>query len=125
MEGYCSGGRILKTQIGIINMEQGYFSRIDIGGLDDEFLRQELERINNLNKTKTMSVRAKFKVTRKDIQEHGETITLKPVVGGSPENEKFFKYTPSGEMLIGTINPDAASQFEVGKEYYIDFTKAN
>lgn len=106
-------------------MEQGYFSRIDIGGLGDEFLRQELERINNKNKTKTMSVRAKFKVVEKAITETGEVIKMQPVVGGNPENDSFFKWTPYGEIRMGTINPDAASQFEVGKEYYIDFTKAN
>lgn len=102
-------------------MTQGFFSQKNIGGLDDEFLRQELEKVNNKNKH--MSVRAKFKVTEKAITEAGDRITLQPVVGGSPENESFFKWTPYGKIEMGTINPEAAKQFEVGKEYYIDFTK--
>lgn len=70
-----------------------------------------------------MSVRAKFKVTEKVITEQGDKITLQPVIGGSHENEQFFKWTPYGKIEMGTINPEASKQFEVGKEYYIDFTK--
>ncbi len=92
-----------------------------------------------------MSVRAKFKVdsystylsTRKvgrnekgvDVYEPVEmrTIVLSPVYGnGDPnhENTKFWQYSPSGKIELGTINPDAWKQFELGKEYYIDFTAA-
>lgn len=71
-----------------------------------------------------MSVRAKFKVIEKAITENGEKIKLTPVISGSPENESFFKWTPFGQIEIGTVNPEAAKQFEVGKQYYIDFTKA-
>ena len=70
-----------------------------------------------------MTVRAKFKVTEKAITEAGERIKLQPVTGGSPENESFFKWTPYGEISMGTVNSEAAKQFEVGKEYYIDFTR--
>ncbi len=39
------------------------------------------------------------------------------------ENKKFFRYTPSGQISIGTLNPAAWQQFELGKEYYVDFIK--
>ncbi len=40
-------------------------------------------------------VRAKFKCVSKLITEHGATVKLDSVTSGSPENELFFKYTPS------------------------------
>lgn len=71
-----------------------------------------------------MQVRAKFKVTDKNQNVGGFEIKMSPVTSGSPENEKFFKYTPGGTVHIMTINADAAKQFEVGQEYYVDFTHA-
>lgn len=68
------------------------------------------------------TVRAKFKCAEITQTEHGERIKLYPVTGDSPENKEFFKWTPSGNIEIGTVNPEAAKQFEVGKEFYIDFT---
>ncbi len=76
-----------------------------------------------------MTVRAKFKVdsvTRRkehDGQE-SQTIRLMPVISGSEENKRFYKYTPSGNIELCTVNPEAGNQFELGKEYYIDFTPA-
>lgn len=74
-------------------------------------------------------VRAKFLCIEK-----GETgwqpcqkqakVVLQPVTGGSDENKQFWQYTPSGKIELLTVNADAAKQFEVGKEYYIDFTQA-
>jgi hypothetical protein len=76
-------------------------------------------------KESIMSVRAKFKVeavTRRS----GEVfnVELWPVTSGSEENAQFYKWTPSGKIELQTINADAAAQFEVGGEYYIDFTRA-
>lgn len=70
-----------------------------------------------------MAVRAKFKCMNKYENPHseGQIIILEPVISGSPENESFYKYTPWGEIKLGTINEKAAEQFEVGKEYYVDF----
>jgi len=69
-------------------------------------------------------VRCKFKCTSKTEKEAGFAITLEPVTHGSPENESFFKWTPWGKMEVGTINAEAAAQFDVGKEYYIDISPA-
>lgn len=56
--------------------------------------------------------------------EVGAVIHLYPVMSGSKENEKFYRYSPSGKMELGTLNPKAAKFFEIGKEYYIDFSEA-
>jgi hypothetical protein len=75
-----------------------------------------------------VSVRAKFKVTQTAQTWSGtvpsHVIRLSPVTSGSPENEKFYRYTPCGSIELSTVNDDAAKQFELGKEYYVDFTLA-
>lgn len=70
------------------------------------------------------NVRAKFRVEEKTENSSGNTIRLVPVIGGSPENERFYKYTPAGAISLSTINNEAARAFEVGKEYYVDFSPA-
>lgn len=91
-------------------------------------------------------IRAKFRVSRIEISEGsrrtGEktdrgsdvyepcelrTIILVPVsyTGNSDdENSRFWSASPSGEIRLGTINQTAWEQFELGGEYYVDFTKA-
>jgi hypothetical protein len=75
-----------------------------------------------------VSVKAKFKVDSVLGVFHpsgiSHTITLTPVISGSPENSNFFKYTPSGSITLSTINPTAAEIFKSGGEFYVDFTKA-
>lgn len=43
------------------------------------------------------------------------------VTSGSEENKEFFASTPSGNIEIAGIRDDL---FEVGQEYYLDFTPA-
>lgn len=76
-------------------------------------------------------VRAKFKVESVECTLHGneklQTIKLSPVYkNGDPnsENSKFWRWSPSGSIQLGCLNPEASKQFELGKEYYIDFTPA-
>lgn len=91
-----------------------------------------------------MTTRAKFKVasiTRREgsapkVGEDGKTtyvpaeirdVELTPVYGnGDPnhENTKFWQASPSGSIKIGCANLEAAQAFELGKEYYVDFTPA-
>lgn len=40
---------------------------------------------------------------------------------GTPENERFHKYTPSGSIEIAVDNPNVI--LELGKFYYVDFTE--
>jgi hypothetical protein len=69
-------------------------------------------------------VRAKFKVDSKTETVNGKTVKLQVVAHDSPENKSYFKWTPNGTIEMGILNPEASEQFEVGKEYYVDFIKA-
>lgn len=95
-----------------------------------------------------MSVRAKFVVNRVErssysrakqnpdgsfVTENGRnvyervemrTVVMTPVYSDQPgtENKKFWDASPSGELKLGTINPEAWKHFELDKEYYLDFT---
>ena len=73
-----------------------------------------------------MSVRGKFKLTEVTELEWNRTarkLHLHAVCNdGTEENEKFHRATPGGSISITVDNPAALSQFEIGKEYYVDFT---
>lgn len=77
-----------------------------------------------------MSVRAKFKVVSITATEGYsgkgpmKSVKLHPVTYGSDENEKFYAATPCGQIEIGILSEDAAKQFEVGKQYFVDFSAA-
>jgi len=84
-----------------------------------------------LNKGVIMAVRAKFKVASVTLQPHWDiakglthTIKLQPVTTGSDENKAFYAATPSGQIELSILNDEIGKQFEIGSEYYIDFTKA-
>ena len=70
-------------------------------------------------------MKCKFKLIEKKETEAGITLMFIPANSGSPENEQYFKYTPFGQIQIGTINKDYANTFIPGKEYYVEFTDAN
>lgn len=72
-------------------------------------------------------VRAKFRVQQVAPSNNTDeyyNITLYAVTSGSDENKEFFKWTPSGQITINTVNPAAAAQFKEGDELYVDFTSA-
>lgn len=75
-----------------------------------------------------MNVRAKFRVTEKTQMSNGSEVTnkikLSPVVGGSPENEQFYRWTPGGSIELQVVSAAVGEALEIGKEYYIDFTPA-
>jgi hypothetical protein len=78
-----------------------------------------------------MTVRAKFQVKSITKEKHWDvtkghihTVKLIPVVSGSPENDSFFTATPCGDISLGVVNAETGSQFELGAEYYVDFTPA-
>ena len=74
-----------------------------------------------------MSVRAKFYVSaiQPSIQEQPEAvsrvITFGAVCRGAA-NREWSSATPSGSLTMTVRNDAAIAQFEVGKEYYLDFT---
>lgn len=53
-------------------------------------------------------------------------ITMRPVYDTTPghENHLFWQATPSGEVKLSIANRQAAAQFEVGVEYYVEMRKA-
>lgn len=77
-----------------------------------------------------MHVRAKFKVDSIErIKWSGgqelQTVKLSAVYKGSDpndENSKFWAASPSGQITLGCVNPEAVAQFELGGEMYVDFT---
>ncbi len=77
-------------------------------------------------------VRAKFFVsniqqaTSQGCKTPTTTVTMCPVYSDDPssENKIFTQYTPSGEVKMSMTVPATAAFFEMGQEYYLDFTKA-
>jgi len=73
-------------------------------------------------------VRAKFRVNSVTFFGDPSTATsrrfeLSAIYDTStPENERFTKATPWGELKMNVDNPDV--MLEVGKVYYLDFTLA-
>lgn len=53
------------------------------------------------------------------------SIVMLPVTANSPENKEFYASTPSGQITLGIVNPEVAATFELGKEYFVDFTPAS
>jgi len=78
-----------------------------------------------------MAIRCKFKLDSiKRTANGGAYIEMFPVSSGSEENKQFYseenkqfyKYTPSGQLVFGTVNEAVADQLKLGAEYYIDIT---
>jgi hypothetical protein len=73
-------------------------------------------------------VRGKFTV--QEIRHHSwhpsaTTLVLRPQYDTATEEDKrFSKATPSGELTMLVDNPPAQAFFEMGKTYYLDFTRA-
>lgn len=75
-------------------------------------------------------VRAKFRVesyetrleSNKPDAAELRSVKLSVVYGDSEENKKYFKWTPSGSIQIGMLNPEAWKQFPLGAEVYVDFS---
>ncbi len=68
----------------------------------------------------TVRVRAKFRCGAKE----GSTVFMHAVYSEDIQSEdgRFTKATPWADLKMNVDNPDAAIQFEVGKDYYVDFT---
>ena len=76
-----------------------------------------------------MSVRAKMRVTEVRPYPSAESsdryVSLMAVYSTDPTevNHSWSKATPCGQVMLTITNPGAYDQFELGKEYFIDFTK--
>ena len=77
-----------------------------------------------------MSVRAKFRCCGINHVHTGGTnsvaaISRVPVWEQEGVNKQWSHATPQGKIEMTITNPDAVEQFELGKEYFVDFTPAN
>lgn len=73
-----------------------------------------------------MTTRAKFYLYSK-TEYTGDSATqlvFQAVISGSPENDSFFKWTPSGKLEM-SVKPEVAEQFKLGEQYYLDFSPAS
>lgn len=69
-----------------------------------------------------MAVRSKVRCNAiTDNEVHFHTVYEEPDERDT-ENQRFTKATPWGDISLGIDNPDALAQFEVNKEYYVDFS---
>ncbi|KKN47808.1 hypothetical protein LCGC14_0659290 [marine sediment metagenome] len=74
-------------------------------------------------------IRCKFNVDsithRDDNGDPVVAVEMSAVTGdGSPENDAFWKYTPSGSLLFTTVNASAVASLKPGGEYYLDIIPA-
>jgi len=72
-----------------------------------------------------MTTRAKFRCdsVTSFTDASRRTYTFSAVYDAStPENARFTKYTPWGELKMTVDNPEV--EFTPGQEYYVDFTSA-
>lgn len=70
------------------------------------------------------NMRCKVFCSYKQPVNDGVHLHFTPVVDGSEENKEFFRYTPGGQFMLYTVNLAVAEKYEVGKQYYVDFTEA-
>jgi len=92
------------------------------------------------------TVKAKFKIDRyetslfKNKKDHTKpwsventatyeqrTIIMTPVYSNNDpnsENSKFWAATPTGEIRLGTVNPEAWEHLPLGREVYVTFEVA-
>jgi len=73
-----------------------------------------------------MSVRAKMVLTAvTDFTWGGKSLKFSTQYDATiPEDQRFQKATPSGEISMQVDNPAALAQFALGKAYYVDFSEA-
>jgi hypothetical protein len=71
-------------------------------------------------------VRAKLQVSKVAKTNYGGTeVTLSAIYDTTiPEDQRFSKATPSASFTMFIDNPPAAEYLELGKYFYVDFTKA-
>lgn len=70
-------------------------------------------------------IRAKFVVNSIERSRYANNDTINMIAvydESTAENRRFAKATPSGKLEIIISTPEALSEFELGREFYLDFT---
>lgn len=76
-------------------------------------------------KPKVNSVRAKFQCNEVLETVGSKTARLSAVTFENQGNEDFTSYTPGGSLeIVISDTAKAAAFFEIGRQYYLDFTPA-
>jgi len=65
--------------------------------------------------------RAKVYVECVTISETCETVTMRPVTNGTPEDNSYSKYTPHGAITLTLTNPNLLRTLRPGMKFYVDF----
>ena len=100
---------------------QIHFARAMMDSVADEIRKF----LNTLPQESPMSVRSKVRCTSKLDNAVTFTTVYEPDETKNDENARFTKATPWGDISLGIDNPEALAQFEVNREYYVDFTPAS
>ena len=66
-----------------------------------------------------MDILCKFRVDSVTHQEGGSHVKMSAVTSGSPENDEFWEFTPSGNFEISVTN-EALKEVKPGQEYFIN-----
>jgi hypothetical protein len=75
------------------------------------------EKENHMAKVRAI---CKFRVASVEGDEENQTVKLHTLYReDDPEDTKFSKYTPWGNMEFGLSNPNLMGQFKVGDDFYI------
>jgi hypothetical protein len=82
--------------------------------------------VKELEQRRNEMVRGKFTLNAITNHSYGaQTFKFGAVYdNGTEENKRYAKATPSGQLEMTVDNPLAQAFFELGKSYYLDFTKA-
>ena len=67
---------------------------------------------------------AKFHCSTVDEFGPSQRVKLFSVMGGSDENERFYKASPSGNIELTIDNPAVHGFFAEGEQYYVEIPKA-
>ena len=73
-------------------------------------------------------VRAKFKLIGVEFTQawiKGQTIDARNLKFCPSKDDVFGEFTPSAQLQMTIVPKEAWEQFELGKEYYVDFTKVD
>lgn len=78
------------------------------------------------------TMRAKFRVANVEKFESCEVLQFSAVGpngaypdDGADENNTYARWTPSAECRMTVNNPALFGKFEIGQEFYVDFTPAD
>ena len=82
--------------------------------------------VKEIKQRRNKMVRGKFTLSSITSHNYGaQTFNFSAVYdNGTEENKRYAKATPSGQLQMTVDNPPAQAFFELGKAYYLDFSKA-